>query len=213
MWLEGGVRRGRRAVRAGAWLCVCAAVAASSACTHRGETKQQGAAPPGSPERVGPEEYTVYGALIRAMFVEEGVRLLVIEQMTTLGPIPAGELPQEMERVRRKLPELPAEAAEDFVEKNRAPAPLERSITLPASYVLVDGREVREMDWGDFYRKYPKSQGRMSLSRVGFDRDFKWALVYVGNQSGGKTGVGYYVIMVKRDGGWQVGGRTAAWVS
>jgi hypothetical protein len=69
------------------------------------------------------------------------------------------------------------------------------------------------MDWGKFYLKYPKSQGIMSLSRVGFNRGLDRALVYIGNQSGGKTGVGYYVFMVKQDGGWQVNGRTAAWVS
>jgi hypothetical protein len=210
---EACVRRGRSAARAGLGLCVMAALTVGVACTYRSETKERGPATPAGPERVEPEEYAVYSTLIKSMFITDGVELLVIEQQTSLGPIPLAELGQEMELVRRKVPEVEAEVADDFVEKNGTPARLEHSIDIPASYVLVDAREVRGMDWGKFYQKYPKSQGIMSLSRVGFNHDRDRALVYVGNQSGGKTGMGFYVFMVKQDGGWQVTGRTAAWVS
>ncbi len=47
-------------------------------------------------------------------------------------------------------------------------------------------------------KRYPNSQGTMTLSRVGFNRNIKQALVYVGNQEGFLAGAGYYVLLVKK---------------
>jgi hypothetical protein len=67
--------------------------------------------------------------------------------------------------------------------------------------------------WNEFYTGYPDSQGIMTISRVGFNREQDQALVYVGNQSDGKAGAGYCVLLTKENGVWTVQGKVMIWVS
>jgi len=62
-------------------------------------------------------------------------------------------------------------------------------------------------------RLYPNSQGFLSLSRIGFNKDSTQALVYVGNVCGGLCGSGQFFFLVKAGNGWKVKLLATTWVS
>lgn len=105
-----------------------------------------------------------------------------------------------------------------FRDANRHPAPLRRLFQLRLPYELVDKAEfdaIFENDgwWTDYYKKYPDSQGFLTLSRIGFSADGKQAMFYSTNGCGGKCGTGTYVVMEKVGASWQVVKEILIWVS
>jgi len=69
---------------------------------------------------------------------------------------------------------------------------------VPVVYELVDKAEIDAIFekggwWTDYYKRYPNSQGFLTLSRVGFSPDGKQALLYA------KNGCGKICCLVKMD--------------
>jgi len=52
--------------------------------------------------------------------------------------------------------------------------------------------------WGERYRRFPGSQGVLTLSRVGFKAEGTQALFYFSNRWGGQCRAGGYVVREKR---------------
>jgi len=89
---------------------------------------------------------------------------------------------------------------------------------VPVIYELVDKAEIDAIFekggwWTDYYKRYPNSQGFLTLSRVGFSPDGKQALFYTKNGCGGTCGTGTYVVMERADSGWKVLKEILIWVS
>jgi hypothetical protein len=143
--------------------------------------------------------------------------MIVIDDETSLaagGPT----LSETLEFVQKELSGLTDEVVRDFTARNQQAYPLEPLLTLGVEHVLLSQQEsdtiFKNQDaWDIFYRKFPNSQGRMSLSRVGFNSKRDIALVYVGNQSHWLAGAGYYVLLEKVDGQWVVKDETMTWIS
>jgi hypothetical protein len=162
------------------------------------------------------DEYAVYAALIEDRYLWEGVDLIVIRNETTLfelGP------DVTFEQVSRSAPALEEETYADFLAVNEEPTPLDGSLDLGFEVALVSPQELEEIFAADvgsydaFYERFPNSQGVMELSRVGFNADRSQALVYVGNQHAPLGGAGYYLILNKDDGAWQVDSELPLWIS
>jgi hypothetical protein len=120
--------------------------------------------------------------------------------------------------LHKELPTLKRESLDSFREVNVHPVTLEHSFRLPVAYALVDKAEVDAVFrnggwWTDYYKKYPDSQGILSLSRVGFSLDGTQAVFYASNGCGGKCGTGAYVVMEKIDSGWKVAKEVIVWTS
>jgi len=143
------------------------------------------------------EEYAVYDTLIERMYVRDQVEQFVIKDQTSLDSFNEDELDSIFQRVSRKLIALQKTTFNDFQGKAEEDELL---------YKSADG-------WAAFYKKYPKSQGIITLSRVGFNPEMNQALVYVGNQSGPKSGAGYYVLLSRENGTWVIKDRYGAWLS
>ena len=89
---------------------------------------------------------------------------------------------------------------------------------VPVVYELVDKAEIDAIFekggwWTDYYKRFPNSQGFLTLSRVGFSPDGKQALFYAKNGCGGTCGTGTYVVMERADSGWKVLKEILIWVS
>jgi len=87
---------------------------------------------------------------------------------------------------------------------------------LNVKHVLVSGEEIsqimKEGEWELFYQKFPKSQGIIYLSRVGFDAGRTQALVYFGNPTSATSGMGWYVLLEKKAGTWTIKREIWMWV-
>ena len=173
------------------------------------------------------EEYAVYSALISEVYVDEGVELIVIENRTRarlqgaerLNPDAATGAPTETRPLRR----LGQETFDDFLERNKQPRSLQRRFDFKVKHVLVSNEEMEAVfakefvldrtAWDRFYAAYPRSQGRLQLSSVGFDKTKNQALVYVGNQKHFLSGAGYYVLLEKQNEVWVVLEKVTVWIS
>jgi hypothetical protein len=120
--------------------------------------------------------------------------------------------------LHKEFPKLQAASLNSFREMNTQPAPFQHSFHLSVPYDLVDKTEVDSIFnkggwWTDYYKKYPNSQGILSLSRVGFSPDGNQAVFYASNGCGGKCGTGTYVVMKRVDSGWKVAKEILTWIS
>jgi hypothetical protein len=111
--------------------------------------------------------------------------------------------------LHKEAPTLQTATLNSFRDANARPVPFRPSFHLPVAYELVDKTEIEAIFkkgewWTDYYRKYPNSQGFLSLSRVGFSTDGKQGVFYTINGCGGKCGSDSYVVMEKVDLSWKV---------
>jgi len=129
--------------------------------------------------------------------------------------IPWGKISRYL---RKQSPRLQTSTLNAFRDANAHPAPLRFLFQLRIPYDLVDKAEIDAIFenhgwWTDYYKKYPDSQGFLTLSRVGFSADGKQAMFYSTNGCGGKCGTGTYVIMEKPGASWRVVKEILMWVS
>lgn len=124
--------------------------------------------------------------------------------------------------VRDFLKELIPETIEDFQAKNKEIAQLKKKFPTKINYKLINIDELREffayefdgeMDWEAFYKKYPKSGGLYTFSRVGFSQDGQQALLFVTNWCRSLCGEGNYYLLKKENGEWKVINKHMIWIS
>jgi hypothetical protein len=81
--------------------------------------------------------------------------------------------------------------------------------------VAVDGKKATPNPKGldESHRLYPKSQGFMTLSRIGFNPKKSQALLYIGNLCGGLCGSGQFFLLAKEGKSWKIQNVATVWVS
>ncbi len=165
------------------------------------------------------EEYTVYSALIEDLFIRHPRELvdtpssiIVIREQT--GLYDNQELIALDLQSLDQRPGVEAETAEDFKTKNSSSHKLRAAFNLSLPYFLLSPQEFDAVH-GVFglRKKYPGAQGIMTLSRVGFNANRTQAFVYVGNQVASLAGAGYYVILGKVNGIWEIQKEDVIWIS
>jgi len=111
--------------------------------------------------------------------------------------------------LQKEAPTLQPATIEKLREVGAQSAPFHPSFQLPVPYQLVDAKEIDEIFknggwWTDYYKKYPGSQGILTLSRIGFSADGNQALFYATNSCGGKCGTETYVVMQRSGTSWKL---------
>jgi hypothetical protein len=175
-----------------------------------------------APLQIEDEEYAVYSVLINQALkdgadaekrVDASDRVLIINDSPSLwdGSI-ADESNNFFEELKRSAPQLQPETVNDLQVKSNGASRLEPKLSLKIKYLLVRDEEIDALfkdnvmgGWEAFHRKYPKSNGILTLSRVGFNADKTQALVYKGWSCGGLCGGGGYTLLAKKKGVWVVG--------
>jgi len=120
--------------------------------------------------------------------------------------------------LHKQATRLQASTLDSFRRNSTVQVNFGRSFHLPVAYELVDKADFDAIFtkggwWTGFYKKYPKSQGFLTLSRAGFSPDGKQALFYASNGCGGKCGTGTYVVMERTDSGWKILKEILLWIS
>lgn len=130
-------------------------------------------------------------------------------------PIPWSETSRFL---RKQSPMLQASTLNSFRVANTHPLLLRPRLQLSLPYEVVDKSEIdailrNDGWWTDYYKKYPGSQGFLTVSRVGFSADGKEAMFYSTNFCGGLCGEGTYVVMEKVGATWRIAKEIMMWVS
>ncbi|HKE59326.1 MAG TPA: hypothetical protein VKB46_21605 [Pyrinomonadaceae bacterium] len=170
------------------------------------------------------EKYAVYSALLRDMYVENDVKLLVIQQAECdiATPDQAPRFGADADQwTFNQMPSLQPDTIEQFNLEKRKCFPVTRQLTLPVKYVIVGSKELDQVfrkqgivsGWNAFYRRYPQSSGTIDMSNVGFNAELDQALVYTGRMCGGLCGAGHFVLLSKDERGWKVAAKVMTWIS
>ncbi len=163
-------------------------------------------------------EASVYKGIIEAMYVKDGIRLIVVRDHTVPGNLSDDGLNEQLQRAGKEMPLLSRETVTDFLRKNSEQHPLTDSLKLNVDLKRISETESKAIfqegkGWDEFHKKYPSSQGVLELSKPGFNGDATQALVYVANQGSWKGGAGYFVFLAKENNAWKIEKRYTSWVS
>lgn len=112
---------------------------------------------------------------------------------------------------------FPQYLIEDFRKKNNKPYKINRFLDIDLEYHLINKKKINRIfhdgSWIEFYEVFPNSQGKNQISRVGFNNRMTKALLYFDTRSGGLSGAGYFIFLVKEDGKWKPFRWKRMWVS
>lgn len=173
--------------------------------------------------KISKEEYAVYSAVINKSFAggkvtfdtQAKVKLLVIadRNITTLRTY----RPESIDL--KRLPELSEETFNDFVQKNEDIQKLKDNFTIELQRTLIKKDEIerifkdREKGWEKFYKSFPDSGGYIGLSRVGFDKEKKQAIMYMEHYCRDLCATGHFLLLKKSKEGWEVVNGYMPWIS
>ena len=188
--------------------------------------RQPGAAKPD----LGDDDYAIYSAVIDSKYASEGIERIVVGDHTSMDLPPVmmgmtrpGDSP-ELKKIREAK-----ETTQDFDQKSKlAAATLEKKFSTKVPVVLISEAERDRIfviakkgekptpnmkGFDEFHKLYPKSQGFMSVSRIGYNPDRSQALLYVANLCGGLCGTGQYFLLVKEGTTWKIQEGALVWIS
>jgi hypothetical protein len=178
------------------------------------------------------EDYEVYDAVMQHMFAG-GVRQSAMNAKAdkilirdhTNSEYAYGPNREMWDEVKLRLRLLTDEVIADYESKRKGEKELRSVFKIPFEYSLISDGELKKIfgdprehvktdqTWTKFYERYPGSAGYNSLSRVGFDKEKRRALVYFVNWCGSLCGTGSYLLLEKIDGNWTVQERVMIWIS
>jgi hypothetical protein len=173
---------------------------------------------------VSSEEYAVYSAYLDTLdkSPQDGARgrLAVINDQSEKAESTC--LPEKIVKFNKKISTAELRPLfDDLRTKDQSTKIFGRFFKVRHDYVLLNSKDFKaffqtnrlEGGWEDFYKKYPKSSGYITFSRVGFNQDQTKAIFFKDSYCGSLCGSGDYVLFIKSNGKWKVSNIFNCWVS
>jgi hypothetical protein len=182
-----------------------------AACTTRPTPSPTPAA-----DQVNVEEQAVYAFLLPEMYENKGY---VIMATTATDPTGVDNTSQTLDYVLQNMHDVDSETAESFRARNDTAYPIRPDMELGSPYTLITQAErsrifgQNQSGWEIFYNRHPQAPGITTLSRVGFNKAYNQALVYIGTQSNWLAGAGHFILLKKGPEGWSIDQQVMTWVS
>ena len=187
-------------------LCSCAQQYAEPEISYENEAEQ--------------DKYVIYSLSIEYVYLRNLLShnknpiesIVVIAETNDLGEYWIENFVEDLDN--RDVPE---EVIEDWKAEARSTEPLLRKFDFSYKYFLPTREELDTFDadnfFGEFYIKYPDSNGLISVSRIGYDKARTTALIHV-IHSYGTLGANYYfIVLEKKEGSWGISKRISTTLS
>jgi hypothetical protein len=164
-----------------------------------------------SDNKASEEEYDVYSAMIKELYVKPDSKLLMIEDRTFRYDFSGGD--DQPWRDKPKGISIDESAVQDYESKNRGQTVLSKSsFKLTVKCEMITDADLRtifhghwgELEWTEYYRRFPASSGFIMLSRVGFNTAHTQALLYIGSRSGPGYGEIHFLLLERANGTWMI---------
>lgn len=164
-----------------------------------------------NPDAVSDEEYEIYSSLIKQLYVQPNTRQVIIEERTFRYDFAVENDEPWREKNKKKGVSIDESAADDYEARNNSKWLLNKnSFKLPVKTNLITDDDLRsifhgswgDLEWINYYRRFPESRGFVMLSRIGFNTERTQALVYVGSRCGPGCGDIYFLLLEKANGVW-----------
>lgn len=163
------------------------------------------------------DEHAIYSVLLSQLYADRS-RPVILSQETSLDGLTADQVSVDLTWAKRNRANIvSADLVGNFMVNNSKPLMLVDDFEPSLRVVILSKQEIsiigQEKDgWRNFLAKYP-GNSIVTLSRVGFDGPKNYGLVYTGEQSGGRTGRGQYVVLQREAGLWVIRLKVPVWVS
>jgi hypothetical protein len=164
------------------------------------------------------EEYAVYSVLLNQVHATGDTDQVIIREETSLDRLRDSIVKEDLTTLTEATDnEIAKDVSDNFQAANRRPRLLSNRFSLKVKCVILGREEMAAISdprdgWNWFYTNYPH-QSLITLSRIGFNREMDQAVVYTSQESGGKTGRGEFVFLIKERNVWVIKQRMASWVS
>ena len=162
-------------------------------------------------EGVSAEEYDIYSSIIKQIYLKPETKMAMIEERTFRYDF--GVENDEPWREKKKGVVIEESAIEDYETKNSQPWLLNKaSFKLPVKTNLITDLDLKaifhgnwgELQWINYYRRFPDSDGFVMLSRIGFNTERTQGLMYIGSRCGPRCGDIHFLLLEKANGVWVI---------
>ena len=166
------------------------------------------------------DEPLIYAAVIDELFSgtkvsDKPIKLLLLENQTRFDDF-EGEKVVNAKVATSPFKDVKPETMESFIRQNAQRSPLTASVKASVKVQLIESDLAQETvsgsKWKKLYAAIPDSSGIISLSKIGFDKEGKQALVYVAHVYGEDSGRGTILLLQKTGQQWKVQDKLFAWV-
>ncbi|MGC2420612.1 MAG: hypothetical protein WA405_03070 [Candidatus Acidiferrales bacterium] len=167
-----------------------------------------------------PDDAEIYSEVIRATILDQDdgkERVVLMDQTSIASPDMDLWTGISGRKLNGMLQSWDAEAKTDFDANAKQHCALPASIEPRDRVVFVTPEQEdalfpnRPRDWQAFYKEYPHASGLTALSAIGFNKARDKALVYIANSCDNLCGGGYFVLLVKKEGKWEVIKTSVTW--
>jgi hypothetical protein len=198
------------------WLISSAAIEAGAQATQKADVGAQA-----TQQAIQKEEPLVYAAVIDELFSgknlsDKPIKALLLENRTRFDDFEGEAVINPKVAGTPLFTGVKPETMDSFIKQNAQRSQLTASIKASVKLQTVEDKLVQETIKGNLWKKlyaaYPDCAGIISLSKIGFDKEGKQALVYVAHVYGEDTGRGAILFLQKTGQQWKVQEKTFNWV-
>ncbi|GAL87390.1 hypothetical protein JCM21142_41374 [Sporocytophaga myxococcoides] len=170
-----------------------------------------------SPDNLDDNEYQIYSVILNENF--EGNELLVEQKTSSLRLIINSNY---YETLKAENLNLDTAIFVDFDAKNSSTYYLNNKFETPTKSVTLISEEEKKYfassqdpnnGWDAFHKKYPKSNGIIQFSRIGFNVDKNQAIVEVSRYYASLGASGHLIYLVRENNSWRIIKTINTWVS
>jgi hypothetical protein len=167
------------------------------------------------------DEPLIYSAVMEELFAgkklsDKPIKLILLENLTRFDDFEGDKAVTAAPNATPMFKGLKSETMQSFIRQNARRHPLLNPVKASVKVQLLDGKIAQETvqngGWEKLYAAHPGCGGIVSLSKVGFDREGKQALVYVAYVYGEDAGRGTILFLQKTGQQWKVQEKLANWV-
>jgi hypothetical protein len=161
---------------------------------------------------VSDEEYEIYSSVIKELYIQKDTKLVMIEDRTFRYDFSAGDDQPWREKPPKGIT-IDQSSVADYESKNHGQSILNKSsFKLPVKCGFITDADLRtifhshwgDLEWTEYYRRFPDSSGFIMLSRAGFNSEHTQALLYIGSRSGPGYGEIHFLLLEKTNGTWSI---------
>lgn len=162
-----------------------------------------------SADGVSDEEYEIYSSVIRQTYIRPDTKMIVVEERTFRYDFAVDD--DEPWRDKKKGLTIEQSAVDDYEARNNEKWLLNKeSFKLPVKISLITDLDLKaifhgnwgELQWINYYRRFPDARGFTMLSRIGFNTERTQALLYIGSRCGPGCGDIHFLLLEKTNGVW-----------
>jgi len=162
------------------------------------------------------DTYDIYSQIIIKDF-SKSYKLIAIEKLTPIG---FGDIKDsDYVYFKQNLKNLKKETFDNFRTNNEKADSIKNYFSNNLNVIILTKTDIdsiffeKNSDWEAFYKKNGQTQGLLSFSNIGFDKEHQQALLYYGNQSDWLEGDGYFILFEKISGKWIEKSSFMSWIS